>query len=185
MSEIIASPEQDFISFDEVRVIRALAESLQRHARTQVDNDQMSGYVLYDSPRRPMGSNSVDVFMGVVSRRFSNDYHQFTVSFLSMMMNEELRYSNTRELYRYNWNNIGYCVGTKIVTDNYNPVVSTRYDTEKGYIDTVEPDVTSYWRPLDSADGQDLLARMQATGRAVTKRRRRDGYSKWSRGDKT
>lgn len=179
MGELL-NADQEFLPIDEVRAIQSLAMGvLSEKARRKVFKDKMTGYVLYESTGEPMGSNAVDTFMGVISKKPAINYWQFTVSFLSGMMNDRLRYSNTRELYRFNWNNLGCCVGTKILTDNYNPVVSTRYDIESGIIDTVEPNIESWWRPIDVADFDDLSERMLHTAAQVEMNRPKKFGADW------
>lgn len=184
MSEVITSPDQDFIPVDEVRAIQALAMgSLSKQARTRLDDEKMSGFVLYDNPvpSELIGTSAVDVFMGVVSRKMEYDYWQFTVSFLTMMNSDELRHSNTRELYRFNWNNQGRCVGTKILTDNYHPIVNTRYDTERGLIDTVQPHIKSWWYGLHDNDCAQLADRMLAVAEATRLTKAKKFGADWSR----
>ena len=174
MSELLPLTGQEFIPVREVLSLQSLAMGvLSEQARRKIFRQKMTGYVLFENSGGAIGSNTVDTYMGVVARRPAVNYWQFTVSFLSMMNNEALRYSNTRELYRFNWNRQGHCVGTKILTDNYNPVVSSRYDTEKGIVDTVDSNIESWWRPLDVQDCDELAERMLQTAAQIDTNRQR------------
>lgn len=168
MTEIISSPEQDFIPLKQVLALQSLAMGVFRErARREVSKQKMTGYVLFDKSEGDMGSGATDTYMGVISRKLKYDYWQFTVSFLTYVMREEVRYSNLREQYRFNWHANGMCVGTKIVHDNYYPIIASRVDPQDGIIDTVDPSVTHMWYELDSEDCDDLRGRMLSTVSSV------------------
>lgn len=176
------SHKQDLLPLSGVRAIQSLAMGvLSEQARRLNSREKMTGFVLFDTTGEGMGSNTLDTYMGVVSRRPAVNYWQFTVSFLSGIMNNELRYSNTRELYRFNWDSTGKCLGTLIVNDNYNPVISTQYDTEHGLIDTVDPNATSYWRPIEMDDCLDVVERMSEVTERVKARAPKRFGADWSR----
>lgn len=163
MSEFLPGFEPTMMPFHEVRVVRALAQSIERHARTRVDDEEMSGYVLYDTDWRPQGSNSEEVFMGVIARKTEEDLNQLTVSFLSYRLDEESRSTNTREQYRYQWDSNGFCTGMKIFRE-------TLRDRQEKIV-----------FPLSSEDNQELLDRMQATSRSAQMRPNVSSEVKWLR----
>lgn len=179
-SEINPSPEEDFVDISQVRSLQSLAMGVFKEiARREVQKHKMTGFVLLDRAEGNMGSGGVDTYMGVISRRPSHDYWQFTTSFLSYQMEDKLRYCNYREIYRYNWNSSGKCVGTKIVIDNHNPVISTRVDEDLGHVDTVEPNVESLWYPLTDEDTIELRQRMLATVSNVEYARPKNRRADW------
>lgn len=168
MSELIRNPDSGLIPLDNVLHLQSIAMGVLRERARRVESKpKMTGFVLFDRSPGDMDSNAIDTYMGVVARKVTHDYWQFSVSFLSYMMNQKLRYSNHRELYRFNWNADQACTGTKIIHDVYNPVVSTRHDPDKGLIDTVAPSVTKDWYPLDERDCSELRDRMLATASNV------------------
>lgn len=182
MSEISQSPEYDFVPLEKVQRLQSLAMGVFRErARREVSRQKMTGFVLLDSMEGDMQSNAVDTYMGFLSQRITHDYWQFTVSFLTYMMNHELRYSNYREQFRFNWNAEGRCIGTKIITDNYYPVTDTRFEPERGFIDTVDPSPSSDWRPLDDADCDELRDRVLATAANVEHSKPKRFGADWNR----
>lgn len=164
MSELYRSPESDFVPIDNVLHLQSLAMGVFREKARRVKSaDKMTGFVLFDSSDGDMSSNDTDTYMGVISRRIKHNYWQFSVYFLTYMMNHELRYSNTREQFRFNWDSTGTCVGTKTTTDHYNPVIGTRNEPLLGPIDTVKTHTATDWYPLYEHDCEELRQRMMAT----------------------
>lgn len=167
MSENLNAPEQNFLPVREVFSLRAIAMGVvAEQARRIVDKPKMTGYAIYESSQQPMGSGATETYLGVIAQKLSYDYWQMTISFRSMMLDERLRYSNTLELNRFNWHQNGACVGTKILTDNYYPITDSRVD-DGGVIDTVQPHVSSWWRPIDIGDCDDIAERMLHINNAV------------------
>lgn len=161
MSEYIIPPEEDFLPVQEIFSLRAIAMGVvAEQARKIVDKPKMTGYAIYDSTTESIGSGAVETYLGVIAKKLTYDYWQMTISFRSSILEDNLRYSNTLEINRFNWNQQGACVGTKVFTDNYYPIVSSRQDDLSGVVDKVEPHVVSWWRPLDTADCDDITERM-------------------------
>lgn len=171
MSELYRSSEADFLPTQEVFSLRSIAMGvLSEQARRIVDKPKMTGFAVFESSPDDMESGSVDTYLGVIASKPAYDYWQLTISFRSMIFHEKLRYSNTLELNRFNWNQHGRCVGTKTFIDNYNPITSSR-EEEGAMIDTVDPYVTEWWRPLDIADCNDIADRMLGINAAVLSNR--------------
>ena len=177
MSEYIIPPEEDFLPVQEVFSLRAIAMGVvAEQARRVVDRPKMTGYAIYESSTEGMGSGAVETYLGVIAKKLAYDYWQMTISFRSSILEDNFRYSNTLELNRFNWNQQGVCVGTKVFTDNYYPIVSSRSDESVGVVDTVEPHVVSWWRPLDTGDCDDITERMLGINTMVSLTRRENSH---------
>jgi hypothetical protein len=180
VAEIERSPEEDFVDLRQVLSVQSLAMGVFREAaRREVIKHKMTGFVLLDRTEGEMGSDGVDTYMGFMSRRLSYDYWQFTASFLRYEMTDHLRYTNYRELYRYNWNTAGKCIGTYITTLNYNPITSTREDEDLGRVDTVEPHIHTEWGPLSDNDTPELKKRMYRTISNIESKHRKKCTADW------
>lgn len=159
---------QENIPINEILSLQSLAMGvIGEQARRLTSKDKMTGYVLFDNSRGAIGSGTIDTYMGVVARRPSINNWRLSISFLSMVNTHELRYSNTRELYRFDWNKAGKCLASKLTIDNFNPVVSTTWDPQNVRIDTVEHTASSVWRPIDVEECDELANRMLETATQI------------------
>lgn len=161
MSETLIGFEERIIPFQEVRVIRALANSLRRHARTKLHRDHISGYVLYDTSWASNKSGAKETFMSVLWQQPDSEYNQMTVSFRKYELSDAAWNLNTLEQYRYNWNNTGQCTGVKILRE------------------APAPDNDKLIYPLSAEDNLALLERMQFTGKAALQRPLMSPEEKW------
>lgn len=164
MSEIIPEYyELPSIPVEEVLAIQSLAMSTVRERARRVRvQDSIHRFVIYDSSAGPIGSNGLDTFLSVSVGKKDFRWWQMSVSFLSLLMNHKLRYSNTRELYRFDWDAEGHCSGIKFFYDNHNPVIETlpSLTDDKKVVDIIQPRAMMWSRPVDANECDELCDRM-------------------------
>ncbi len=137
---------------------------LRESARRPRVRNRLHQFTLLQNSGSPIGSNDVDRFVSIRTGMVDFRSWKLSVSFLEYILNDKLRYSNTRELYQLEWGADGQATGTKLTIVNYNPVVDTYLhpDTQV-LIDQVVPYGSKWRQPLYPEAIEEIKERMLDT----------------------
>lgn len=137
---------------------------LRENARRPRVRNKLHQFTLLQNSGSPIGSNDVDRFVSVRTGMVDFRSWKLSVSFLEYILNDKLRYSNTRELYQLEWGADGQATGTKLTIVNYNPVVDTYIHPDtQALTDQVVPSGSSWRQPLHPQAIEEIRERMLNT----------------------
>jgi hypothetical protein len=153
----------------EVEALRDFAMTYVRgHARQVVadKNARAHRFVLLDESGGQVGSDEVDTYLSVsVSKR--ERLQRMRVSFLELILSEERRYSNSREVYYFDWQPDGVVYARRRVIDIFGRIISTGLNEEGLVEDLVIPEIVDRTFPIAVADCDALCDRMLAVTESV------------------
>lgn len=151
------------LEIPEVESVRNIAMSAvrERADRVRVVPEQnATRFLIYHNSGGMVGSNLTDEMLAVSVRRKAPRQHTMRISFLELVLSEEERYANHREVYAFDWLSGRGVIAHKMVFENYGKILQTRRDELGGVIDTVEPHAVTAVLPIETTDCDALCSRM-------------------------
>lgn len=151
----------EVLEVQEALSLQSLAMKYALPAASRIkDLGGMYRFSLYNSPGKEtmIGSGERLTIMGICLGKTAIDSYTMRVSFLHMDLTEELRFSNTRELYRFDWTSrSNHCMGTLSVYSQFGEVTNAFVDEQGITQSEVTAHVSKVEYPM-SIEQCDLLA---------------------------
>lgn len=128
------------LGIEDVLAIQSLAMiTLRNQARIAKRAERMHRFMIYDAipAEEEYGSEMEECFLGVCVGRVAPRNWTMRVSFLKLDLSEKFLYSNTRELYRFDWNANGDCFGEKATYVHFGEITGRQFSSTGEIIDDV------------------------------------------------
>lgn len=124
----------EILGVEEALSLQSLAMKYALPAASYIkDLGGMYRFSLYRSPGAEVGIGSGErlTIMGVCLGRTVLDTNTMRISFLHMDLTEERRFSNTRELFRFDWTGRSdHCIGTMKTYGHFGEIVNSYVDEQ-------------------------------------------------------
>lgn len=162
------------LPIEEITAVRDVAMTyVRKNARsvTRRPDERAHRFVLYDDSGGAIGSGLTDTFLSVAVRKVESRRHRMRISFLELLLTEERRYSNMREVYCFDWHDDSDIVtARKKVTENLGKIVSTGLSEDGSLSDLVVPEVKERIYAIEPEDCDMLCDRMLEVTESVRQR---------------
>lgn len=158
LGEVPALPRQEAEGVRDLAMRAVLPYATRVHRQPERNATK---YLFYHNSGGQVGSSLVDEMMGVVVRRNGPRQNSLRISFLELVLSDEERYTNHREVYAFDWlKGSEIAIAHKIVTENFGKILETKVDGFGETTDTVLPYREVAVMPIETTDCDDLCNRM-------------------------